>query len=266
MDDITFRQLLTHLHLSWKGYRKVRKGVKKRISRHMKELECRTLHEYLGYLNSDLRAKAQCDLLMTVPISRFFRDRQLWKCLETFLLDELLKHARDETINVWSAGCACGEEPNSFRIIWDKISKGFSSEPRLRILATDTNAKNLNRAKAGVYPKSSLKEVPEVIKNQYFLSKKGGNQFELKDILRSEVIWFQHHLLSPPPESMFHIIFLRNSLLTYYKDTLKLPAFQSIVHQLKPSGMLILGSHERLPSVNHSLIRDERCKFVYLKK
>jgi hypothetical protein len=31
MDDDAFRRLLDHLSLSWNGYRKVRKGVKKRL-------------------------------------------------------------------------------------------------------------------------------------------------------------------------------------------------------------------------------------------
>jgi len=35
MDDKEFSQLLQYLGLSWQGYRKVRKGVKKRVSRHM---------------------------------------------------------------------------------------------------------------------------------------------------------------------------------------------------------------------------------------
>ena len=38
MDDDSFRRLLDRLGLSWQGYAKVRKGVKKRIQRHMQEL------------------------------------------------------------------------------------------------------------------------------------------------------------------------------------------------------------------------------------
>jgi len=35
MDDREFSQLLEFLGLSWQGYRKVRKGAKKRVGRHM---------------------------------------------------------------------------------------------------------------------------------------------------------------------------------------------------------------------------------------
>jgi len=38
MNDEQFRQLLDYFQYSWAGYRKVRKGVKKRISRHMQGL------------------------------------------------------------------------------------------------------------------------------------------------------------------------------------------------------------------------------------
>jgi chemotaxis protein methyltransferase CheR len=38
MDDRAFQQLLDFFGLSWSGYKKVRKGVKKRIARHMEQL------------------------------------------------------------------------------------------------------------------------------------------------------------------------------------------------------------------------------------
>jgi chemotaxis protein methyltransferase CheR len=41
MDDAQFKQLLALFNRSWKGYRKIRKGVKKRIGRHMQSLGCR---------------------------------------------------------------------------------------------------------------------------------------------------------------------------------------------------------------------------------
>jgi chemotaxis methyl-accepting protein methylase len=110
MDDHQFRKLLDWFGYSWAGYRKVRKGVKKRIARHMQELQCPAMDAYLELLASDGDALEQCRLRMTVSISRFFRDRQLWQGLQDRILPELLGAPRD-FLRVWSAGCACGEEP-----------------------------------------------------------------------------------------------------------------------------------------------------------
>jgi chemotaxis protein methyltransferase CheR len=109
MDDQQFRQLLQHFGLSWRGYHKVRKGVKKRIRRHMHQLGCRNLSTYLLQLAKNEDAKMQCEQIMAVSISRFFRDRKLWEILEKEILPELIEKHRAK-IAVWSVGCACGEE------------------------------------------------------------------------------------------------------------------------------------------------------------
>ena len=81
MDDRQFRRLLHHLGLSWTGYRKVRKGVKRRISRQMQGLNCPDMAGYLHVPKRDTEAGDECRRLMTVSISRFFRDRRLWDLL-----------------------------------------------------------------------------------------------------------------------------------------------------------------------------------------
>jgi len=109
MDDLQFQELLQYLGLSWRGYRKVRKGVKKRIRRHMHLLGCHDVSEYLAELEKDDDVKKQCELMMTVSISRFFRDQMLWQVLENEILPGLIQVYKEKLL-VWSAGCACGEE------------------------------------------------------------------------------------------------------------------------------------------------------------
>ncbi len=116
MDDDQFRKLLEYLDYSWRGYRKVRKGVKKRIRRHMQQLYCRDISAYLKVLERQPVRRQECELLMTVSISRFFRDRRLWEMLENrWLPDIIAKNLK--ALKVWSAGCGCGQEPYSFKIV-----------------------------------------------------------------------------------------------------------------------------------------------------
>ena len=65
MDDHQFRQLLDHFDYSWEGYRRVRKGVKKRISRHMQQLGCRNTDEYLHSLDKDEEERRHLECLMS---------------------------------------------------------------------------------------------------------------------------------------------------------------------------------------------------------
>jgi chemotaxis protein methyltransferase CheR len=62
MDDDQFRILLGYLQYSWTGYRKVRKGVKKRIQRHMQQLDCRSVTDYLKILDIEPGKRHECQV------------------------------------------------------------------------------------------------------------------------------------------------------------------------------------------------------------
>ncbi len=265
MDDHQFRQLLNGFGFSWSGYRKVRKGVKKRIKRHMNDLGCQNISAYLMELDESDEVRKKCELLLTVSISRFFRDREFWQSLEKKILPDLI-NKNLEKINVWSAGCACGDEVYSFKIVWDCLKNSVGHLPKLEVIATDMNPDYLDIARAGIYSSSSLKEVTKEFQTTYFKKKKGKNLFEINALLKKDVIWKIHHLLSDPPRSKFDIIFLRNNVLTYYEDLLKKKAFRKILDSLSPFGFLIIGSHESLPFETRELTEIAPHPFVFRKR
>lgn len=198
MNDQDFYLLLEFLGLSWQGYRKVRKGVKKRVSRHMQALGCRSVQEYLEQLEQKADVRIQCDLALAVPISRFFRDRKLWEALENRLLPELIDTGKSR-IRVWSAGCACGEEVYTLKILWEQMNWHTDTLPVLDITATDLHPIHLERAAAAVYPLSSLKEMPEAAKSIWFEAEPRGGRFRLKPDLKGGITWRSHDFLSGPP-------------------------------------------------------------------
>ena len=102
MDDLQFCQILDRFGFSWSGFRKVRKGVKKRLAHHMQETGCRNIGEYLEALERNQEVRLQFECLMTVSISRFFRDRGLWKTFQEEILPILAKAG--QFVRVWSAG------------------------------------------------------------------------------------------------------------------------------------------------------------------
>jgi chemotaxis protein methyltransferase CheR len=264
MDDHQFCQLLNRFGFSWSGYRKVRKGVKKRIKRHMKDLGCRNISDYLMELDESDEVRKKCELLLTVSISRFFRDREFWQSLEKKILPDLI-NKNLEKINVWSAGCACGDEVYSFKIVWDELKNSVGHLTKLELIATDMNPDYLDIARAGIYSSSSLKEVTKEFQARYFKKKKGKKLFEINSSLKKDIIWKIHHLLSDPPGSKFDIIFLRNNVLTYYEDLLKKKAFRKILDSLALFGFLIIGSHESLPFEARELTEIDPHPFVFRK-
>jgi chemotaxis methyl-accepting protein methylase len=265
MDDEQFRQLLDFFGLSWSGYRKVRKGVKKRVNRHMQSLGCRQMSNYLHLLQENPGCRRDCEQLMTVSISRFFRDRQLWAYLESNFLPEIAAGST-ESIAVWSAGCASGEEVYSFKIIWESTKARRHCLPALDVLATDRNPEYIQRARAGIFNASSLRDVPDQYLEAFFDSLKSGKRYRIKPALQADINWKTHDFLSDAPRGIFEIIFLRNNQLTYYRDHLTKPALQKILRCLAPAGLLIIGSRERLPFEAAELLSVAPFAWIFQKR
>jgi chemotaxis protein methyltransferase CheR len=155
------------------------------------------------------------------------------------------KRIRPKGIRIWSAGCACGEEVYSLKILWAIMEEQKGPLPSLEVLASDLNEACLERARAGIYPASSLKEIPEVLRERFF--RRTGKRWVVSEGLKRDITWQMGDLLGAPPDEAFHLIFLRNNLLTYYSDTAKAPAFRKLLEALVPSGYLVVGSHEEIP-------------------
>ena len=261
LTDGDFRKLLDHYDRPWRGFRKVRKGVLKRIRKHMTSLHCRSISEYIDLLE---RCPVEEEILQSyfrVTISRFNRDRYLWDYLADQIFPSLLQQT--DKLKIWSAGCSCGEEVYSLKILWHMH---FSSQPAISILATDANSKCLERAQAGIYQKSSLREISEDTVSRCFVRSISQNGYAIRPQFKENIVWQQHNFLSLPPAETFHIIFLRNNLLTYHKDPLQSAVLSKILSTLSPGGYLVIGAHETLPEQLFSLKCSEKCSMVFQLK
>jgi chemotaxis methyl-accepting protein methylase len=176
-----------------------------------------------------------------------------------------MKEHRDR-VKVWSAGCACGEEVYSLEVVWGRLEGRLQTTPELEILATDMNPVYLNKAQNGVYPRSSLREVGEEIRDEYFRPLRQGSSYVVSERLKEGVVWQEQNLLESPFGSDFHLVFLRNNLLTYYEEELEIPAFQGVLDSITRDGFLIIGSHEKIPVGNWGLVPSGLHPHIYQKK
>ena len=248
MDDRSFHKILDHFNFSHKGYRKVRKGVKKRLRQHMLTLGCLTVDEYIDILSLRTDVRDACRLHLTVSISRFFRDKRLWEVLENQFLPRLLSK-NESRLQVWSCGCARGEEAYSLKILWDRLGHSYPNLPKMNLWATDINPIYIDAANKGVYGISSLKELPQCYIDRYFEKVVGKQRYILKRFLKLGIQFELNDIIEDaPPAPHFDIIFIRNNLLTYYRNPEKENALKKVLSVLNPGGILVTGSHEKLSS------------------
>ena len=264
MHDDQFKTILQFFGLNWNGYYRVRKGVKKRLGHHMRSVDCRHVAAYLDLLARDAQAYAEAEKRLLVPISRFFRDAALWRLLEENVLHALIDRFPQQ-IRFWSAGCAGGEEVYSFKIVWDRLHQSLQRLPVLQVWATDANPHGLERAQGGVYQPASLKELPQALRHIYFKRSRDRRTYTIHPKLQQEVYWQDHHLLTPPPLANFEVIFLRNSLLTYYAPEIQHRALMPILSALVPGGFFCIGAKEQLPHQVKDLAPLPEAPFAFFK-
>jgi chemotaxis protein methyltransferase CheR len=137
--------------------------------------------------------------------------------------------------------------------------------PELEIWATDVNPLYLRRAQDGKYSLSSLKEVPQELREIYFILHREEGLYRIAPSLKKGILWRVHNLLFELGESNFQIIFLRNSILTYYEDELKQSAFRKVMESLAQGGFLIIGSHEKLPIESKDLLPFSGQPYIFKK-
>jgi chemotaxis protein methyltransferase CheR len=231
----------------------------------MQELECHTIHDYLRILDTNPIVKHKAEQLLTVSISRFFRDRYVWKTLEEIIIPHIISQ-HDQNVHVWSAGCALGQEAYSFIIIWMILGDKLGQLPQIHVWATDINPDYLNKAREGIYARNALKEMSETTIEKYLRPSEDKATYTIIDKVKQAIQLEVYDLTKDtPPPKKFQIIFLRNNLLTYYRQEIKEPAFRKVLESLTSGGFLIIGSHEKLPFETVELVPFEGSSHIFRK-
>jgi chemotaxis protein methyltransferase CheR len=241
---------LPELGLRWRRFN--RKSIRKRVVGRLQELNLHSLSEYRNHVFANEAERLTLTSLLTVTISRFWRNAGLFEALKDLWFPTLLgRLPAAEPLQIWSAGCASGEEPYSLLILWLESFAGTGRE--LRLLASDSNGRCLERAQQARYPASSFREMPLHLRQKYCTNEKGT--FSLLHDLSQRIEWFEHNLLWEAPPLHNHLIFCRNLVYTYFTDSLQQEITRRFHQALVANGLLVVGRKDRLPPGTEGLFR-----------
>jgi len=257
-DCVAFLQwALPRMRLAGAGFRNVRRTVCRRVDRRFRALGLGDIAAYRAHLAAMPSEWEELRSLCSIPISRFYRDRQVFESLEHMVLPELATAAirrGDPTLECWSAGCASGEEPYTLSILWQlKLSARYSSRLQLRVLATDIDPSLLERAVAACYRLSALKELPVSWRGEAFEQRAG--EYCVRAPFRAPVRIAHQDICTTMPDQLFDLILCRNVVFTYFAPELQDELAQRLIDRLRPGGALVLGLHECFPSGISSVVR-----------
>jgi chemotaxis protein methyltransferase CheR len=240
--DEFLKEAVTYLGLNWHPFH--RRGIKRKVERRIVESGLSNFEEYLQFFRKNLNEQKHLSEILTITISRFFRDREVFDVLSQSVIPNLLEENRKE-LKTWSIGCASGEEPYSVSILWKEKFEWSWPQVHLSVLATDIDEHMLNRAKEGKYKRSSLKEVPEEIIGKFFRAEE--NSYAVHEGIRKSVEFKKHDLIREEPFWGMDIIFCRNLAFTYFSKENQTDVIKKIATSLREKGYLVIGKDESLP-------------------
>jgi chemotaxis protein methyltransferase CheR len=183
---------------------------------------------------------------VTIKETTFLRD----PCqLDAISWNSLVQGAREngsDTIRVWSAGSATGEEPYTLALL---ASEYFApAEPPVDVLGTDVSGAALAAATVGSYRERAVRGLSEPQRRRYF-DRQADGRYLVGDRLRRLVRFSRHNLardpFPPSGEARFDLIACRNVLI-YFEAPLIRTVIGLFEGSLRPGGMLMVGAADAL--------------------
>lgn len=240
---------LPRLGMRWAGFRRVRGQVCKRLRRRLAALGLADLAAYRNLLVQDGAEWRVLDGLTRITVSRFYRNRGVFDHLRAEILPVLgraLRMAGESRLRCLCLGCCGGEEPYTLSMVWRLDLSLRCPGVRLEIVATDSDPGSLARAAEARYSGGSLKDLPPEWQTAAFDVEDGAHR--LRSEFRRDVLFLQQDLREDMPPGPFHLVLCRNLAFTYFDERWQQRIANGLAARMPTSGVLVLGSHERLPS------------------
>jgi two-component system CheB/CheR fusion protein len=241
-----------------------RTTVYRRIIRRMALNKIQKFEDYAKKLRDDTAEVNALYNDFLINVTSFFREPAFYKNLETNIFPQLVKDKKSsDGVRVWIAGCATGEEAYSTAICMAEFLEKKKLAIPVQIFSTDLDEKAIDKARYGVYSKSSVQHIsPYRLKT--FFTKIDGH-YQIHKNIRDMCIFSVHNLMKDPPFSRMDLISCQNVLI-YIEAAPQRKILQAFHYALKPSGFLLLGKSESIGNaieLFHPVEKDSR---LYTKK
>jgi len=216
----------------------------RRIARRVAVVNKNNLSEYFEFLSTNHAEQGALYQDVLIPVTSFFRDEKTFRNLSDTVIPAIFKNkVAGEATRVWVAGCSTGEEAYSIAICLLEFLGGKSADTKIKIFASDISEKAIRKARAAIYTKAGVGNIPEKLLKKYFL--KTNNSYELRKAVRDLCVFAPHNFLKDPPFSKMDLISCRNVLI-YMGAFLQKKALTTFHYSLNEKGLLLLGKSETI--------------------
>jgi len=216
------------------------------LSARMRELGVLDYATYYRQVTDGPRGAVEWSTLLdrlTVQETRFFRHRPSFDVLESYL-SERLRQGMTKPWELWSVGCASGEEPYSLAISAAEVLRDSEFPDHFEVTGTDISLNALSKARDGQYGARRLEQLDADLCQRYFLAQADG-RFKVVSDLAARVCCARLNVLelAKAPMSGMDVIFCQN-LLIYFRRWRRREILNRLAERLVPGGLLVVGVGE----------------------
>jgi chemotaxis protein methyltransferase CheR len=238
----------TGLHFPQEKWR----DLKRNIQAAAPDLGFTDAEECIRWILSARLTQEQLNIIvghLTIGETFFFRDHAVFETLKDHILTPWAQsqNGAEKGLSLWSAACCTGEEPYSIAILINEMGRLLNGW-KIAIMATDINARFIEKAEQGVYTQWSFRDMPERLMARYF-TKTGKNQFEISSHIKKMVTFSQLNLIEEGPVAppggvdAMDVIFCRNALM-YLSPDMRERVIGRLTRFLAIDGWLIVSPSE----------------------
>lgn len=236
MDMTYFEQwVLKEFNINLSAYKS--NQLHRRISSLMSRVGVNSVEEYIALLKKDTDQRQKFLDFITINVSEFFRNPEIFEELKAKLKNELLP--KSSSLKIWSAACSIGAEPYSVAMYLEELSP----MGRHKIIATDIDNTIIERAKKGEYVSSEIKNVKKEYLSKYFAI--NNDKYIVVPKIKSLVNFKKHDLILEEYEKDFDLIICRNVVI-YFNQDIKDKIYNKFSQSLKKGGLLFVGATESI--------------------
>lgn len=239
--------------------------IKRRMLRRMLITKTRTLKQYVALIE---QSEAEVDKLsqdLLINVTDFFRDPEAFQLLKQTILPRLFAgKTSGESLRVWVAACATGEEVYSIAMLLIETNDVRAVKIPFQLFATDLSAEAINEARIGEYSSHQLKNISPERLSRFFTKLK--DKYRITKSLRNMCVFARHNILNDPPFSHIDFISCRNFLI-YLDATAQKRAISTFHYALREGGCLMLGKSETVgPSSQYFTPFNKKNKIYFRTK
>jgi chemotaxis protein methyltransferase CheR len=204
---------------------------------------------------------------ITTNETSFFRDQHPFELLVHKLIPDVMERqhsAPRPRLDIWCAAASTGQEVYSIAMALEELL--FSLDRYwIRILGTDISEAALARASRAIYSRLEIERgLSERRRARFFQQQPQG--WRIRDELRALVTFRRLNLLERFRHiGTYDIIFCRNVAI-YFSLAHRTDLFHRMADQLRPNGVLVVGSTESLVGLTPKLRREAFHGTVFYRK